>query len=182
MKTLLKILVLTLCTVNCFAQDNKEDAKSFFKAIVKTYFDKDCDKFYSLFGDSATIISPNGVGIYSTKEMAENRKACEKFEEFTKRLSSFQYYIDEYEIIVLNKKEFTSKNNDSIIKKISAEQTDNVFVYEILQEFNKNYTNCDFLIFGNIHKSDSNKNISRGLFWMIVRKTKYGWKIFGTKA
>ena len=41
MNTLLKILTLTICTVNCFAQDNKESAKSFFKSIVKTYFDKD---------------------------------------------------------------------------------------------------------------------------------------------
>jgi len=114
--------------------------------------------------------------------MKESRKACDKYEEFTEGLISFQRYIDEYRIIVLDKNEFTSRNVDSIINKISAEQTHNVFVYEILQEDNRNYTDCDFLIFGNIHKSDSKRNLNRGLFWMIVRKMKNGWIIFGTKA
>lgn len=182
MKTLLLILFFTLSLANCFCQGNKQDANSFFKTIVKTYFERDCNKFYSFFGDSATIISPYGTGFYSTKEMNESRKACDKFEEFTEGLSSFQHYIDEYKIIVLDKREFTSNNNDSVLKVISAEQTDNVFVYEILQSQSKNFTDCDFLVFGNIHKSNSNKNISSGLFWMIVRKTKNGWKIFGTKA
>ena len=182
MNALLKILVLIFLSSNCLAQNEKEDAKSFFKTIIKTYFDKDCDKFYSFFNDSATIVSPYGEGVYSTEKMIKSRKACGKFDEFTRGLNSFQIYIDEYKIIVLNKKEFTSKNNDSILKKISADQTDNVYVYEILQELNKDYTDNDFLIFGNIHKTDSNKNISNGLYWMIIRKTKSGWKIFGTQA
>lgn len=182
MKTLLNTLILTIFTINGFAQDNKEGARSFFTSVVKTYFDKDCDKFYSFFGDSVTIISPAGTGIYSTKGMDEGRKACDKFGQFTEGLNSLQQYLEDYKIIVLDRSEFTAGNNDSILKAISAEQTGNGFVYEILQEQDILYTDCDFLVFGNIHQSDSNKNLSHGLFWMIVRKTKNGWRIFGTKA
>src|SRR5687768_2767022 len=120
MKILLRILVLIFVSTNSSAQDNKEDAKSFFKTIVKTYFDKDCDKFYSFFNDTVTIISPYGDGVIPSKEMTSNRKTCDKFEEFTEGLNSFQHYIDEYKIIALDKKEFTSKNNDSVVNKISA--------------------------------------------------------------
>lgn len=182
MKTLLQILFLIFVTTKGSAQSNKEGAKSFFKTIVKTYFDKDCDQLYSLFNDSVTVVSPYGERVFSSKEMVDDRKACDKLGEFTVGLNSFQHYIDEYKIIVLDKNEFTSKNNDSVIKQISAENTSNIMVYEILQEFNKYYTDCDFLVFGNIHKSNGDKNISGGLFWLIVRKTKYGWKIFGTRA
>jgi hypothetical protein len=77
---------------------------------------------------------------------------------------------------------FTSLNADSIKAKIAAQQTDNLFVQEILQEFNSYYTDSGFLVFGNIHTSDGTKNIHSGLFWMIVRKTKDGWKIYGTRA
>jgi hypothetical protein len=182
MRKLLQILVLLIAPVIGAAQNNKEEAQSFFKLIVKTYFDKDCDKFYSLFNDTVTIISPYGEEVLSSKGIDKDRKACDKFEEFTEGLASFQQYINDYKIIVLDKKEFTSKNNDSVAKKIAAEQTDNFLVYEIIQKLNKGYTDCDFLVFGNIHQSTSSKNISRGLFWLIVRKTKNGWKIFGTKA
>ena len=79
MKTLLQILFLLLFITNCAAPDAapeiKEEAKLFFKTIVKTYFDKDCDKFYSLFNDKVTIIGSYGDGVFSSKEMVESRKA-----------------------------------------------------------------------------------------------------------
>ncbi|MES2778208.1 MAG: hypothetical protein V4722_28790 [Bacteroidota bacterium] len=182
MKQLFYIGILILTPYLGASQSIKQEASEFFKSIVKTCFDLDCDRFYSFFTDSAAIISPNGVGVYSTKKMIESKKACDKFEEFTEGLSSFQDYLNHYKIVILNKKEFTSKNNDTIIKKISAEKTDNLFVYEILQEFNNNFTNSDYLVFGNIQKSNEKRVAGDGFFWMVVRKTKQGWKIYGTRA
>ena len=172
-------LILIPCLAIC--QDVKEEAKDFFKTIVKAYFDRDCDKHYSFFSDSATVISPYGIDIYPTKEMIESRKTCDKFEEITSGLASFESYLKQYQIIVLNKKEFTSKNNETIVQKIAANGTSNSGVYEVLQEFNSNYTDCDYLVFGNIHKTNDKMNLANALFWMIVRKTKHGWIIFGTE-
>jgi len=164
------------------SQSIKQEASEFFKSIVKTYFDRDCDRFYSFLTDSAAIISQNGVRVYSTKKMIESKKACNKFEEFTEGFASFQDYLNDYKIVILSKKEFTLKNNDTIISKISAEETDNLFVYEILQEFNNNFTNSDYLVFGNIQKTNKKRTMGDGLFWMVIRKTKQGWKIYGTRA
>jgi hypothetical protein len=182
MKRLLQITGLIFISLTGFAQDNKEEAKRFFQSIVKTYFDKECDKLYSFLNDTISIVSPYGEEILPSKMMAETRKICDKFDEFTADLVSFQQYIDEYKIIVLSKSEFTSKNNDSVTKLVSVENTGNLMVYEILQELNTYYTDDDLLVFGNVHKSNNNKNLNQGLFWLIVRKTKNGWKIFGTKA
>jgi hypothetical protein len=182
MKTVFSILLLLSVSAIGSAQDNKEGAKSFFKTIVKTYFDKDCDKYYSLFNDTISIVSPYGQEIFAKNIIDTERKTCDKFEQFTEGLNSFQQYADEYRFVVLNKKEFTSRNDDSVINQIAAENTNNILVYEILEEYNRYYTDQDFLVFGNIHKTNSAKNISKGLFWFIVRKTKQGWKIFGTKS
>lgn len=173
-------LILTPCQGNC--QSVKEEAGAFFKSVVKTCFDRDCDRFYSCMADSAAVISANGVGVYSTKSMVETRKACSKFEEWTEGLASFQDYLDHYKIVVLSRKEFTSKNNETIKRKITAEGTDNLFVYEILQAYGNNFTNADYLVLGNIRKTSENKIMKAGLFWMVIRKTKQGWKIYGTKS
>jgi hypothetical protein len=182
MKQFLTIIMLSLIPVLAKSRDNKEKADGFFRVVVKTYFDRDCDRFYSFFYDSVAIISPNGVGVYSTKEKIKTRKACSKFKEFTEGFDSLDDYLNHYQIIVLDKKEFTSKSNDTIKRKISAEETDNLLVYEVLQEFGNNFTDSDYLVFGNIRKTDKSKSIENGVFWMIVRKTQDGWKIFGTQA
>lgn len=181
MKSLLLAILFFLFAFNAKAQQDKEGAKDFFKTVVKTFFDKDCDKLYSLFNDTVTIVNPYREGIAPSAHMVYDRKACEKFDEFTEGLGSFEKYTEDYKIIVLNRKEFISTSNKQVEDQIMAEGTDNGMVYEILQEMHRYYTDNDYLVFGNIHNSDQNKNIGRGLFWMIVRKTPTGWKIFGTR-
>jgi len=181
MKNLLPAILIFLFAFSAEAQQDKEGAKDFFKSVVKTYFDKDCDKLYSLFNDSVTIVNPYRESIVSSARMVESRKACEKFDEFTEGLGSFEKYIADFKIIVLNRKEFSSSGNKEVENQVLAEGTDNGMVYEILQEMHRYYTDNDYLVFGNIHNSDPAKNIGRGLFWMIIRKTPAGWKIFGTR-
>lgn len=44
MKSLLPAILFFLFAFNAKAQQDKEGAKDFFKTVVKTFFDKDCDK------------------------------------------------------------------------------------------------------------------------------------------
>lgn len=180
MKSLLFPLLLVMF-LDAAAQEDKEGAKTFFLSVVKTYFDRDCDKFLSCLSDSMSIVSPYGEGLLSSEEIHESRKPCEKFEEFTRGLPSFDFYKEHYKIVVLTKEEFTPAGNKKIEKLINARETGNLYIYEILREFNRYYTPDDHLVFGNAHKNDPDKNLGDGLFWMIVRKTKDGWKIFGTQ-
>lgn len=178
MKYNLKFFILILVFVNAFSQDKKLEAENFYKSIIKTYFDKDCDKLYNSINDSITILGSSDGKIYSSAKIKESRKACGKFEQFTSDLISYENYIENYEILVLSKYEFTSDIN-SVIDKEYWERLSMFDVFQNIKNYENIFSSSDYFIIGKINKIDKAKDLS-GPFLYIVRETADGWRIFGS--
>jgi len=181
MRQTLIAIILFLSVTKLYAQSTKDEAQIFFKLIVNSYFSNG-DKLLSSFNDSVAIINPSvdtlipASAIDLSKDTAFFRN---KLHNWTVNIKTFENYQNNYFIKVYEKKEFTGKTNeqlkhDSLLNK----DIDMSFVFSILHTFNKFYTDNDYLVVGSIPKSNSAETIF-GLYWMIVRKTEKGWKIFG---
>jgi hypothetical protein len=168
-------------TVNSYTQDNYTAAASFFKQVIKTYFDRDCNKFYTSIADTVCIISLYGDTVIEKSKLKPAEEICEKFDSFISGIKSYAEYIDHYKIIVLSKAEFTSKGNSLVLERIKNEEEGDInrMVYDMLGEYNRYFTEHDFLVFGNLPAKKGLPALNDGAFWMIVRKTSNGWKLFG---
>lgn len=177
MKYSLKFIILFLVFVNAYSQNKKLEAENFYKSIIKTYFEKDCDKLYNSINDSITIIGSFDGKIYSSAKIKESRKLCNRFEKYTTDLISYENYIKNYEILVLNKYEFTSDIN-SIIDIKYLERLSMFDVFKNIKKFKNIFSPSDYLIIGTINKNENSGELF-GPFLYIVRETTEGWKIFG---
>lgn len=178
MKSNLKFLLFFLVFINSYSQNKKLEAENFYKSIIKTYFDKDCDKLYNSINDSVTIIGSFDGKIYPSSAIKQSKKMCNRFEEYTSDLISYQKYIENYEIFVLNKEDFTL-NAETIINKKSLERLAMFDVFENINKFNTIYSSNDYLIIGRLNKKYGSKDL-HGPFTYVVRETSDGWKIYGT--
>ena len=176
MKKVIIILILLFYSINSFAQNDKEEAKVFFKTVIKSYFDT-CNFFFESLADS---IIPIGMheGFYFPKNKIDRNKICSRILQLKNGFKQYANYENKYQIVVYDKQEFTSKSKGEVIKDSFLLKNENVgFVFMILNLFNKLYTNDDYLVVGNFPRNEKKKEILDGMFWFVARKTSSKWKI-----
>jgi hypothetical protein len=163
------------------AQSTKDEAELFFKSIVHSYFSNG-DRLLSSFNDSVVIINPSVDTLIPASAIDLSKDTVffrNKLHNWTLNIKTFENYLDKYTIKVYDKKEFTGKTNEQLKHdSLPSKEIDMPLVFSILRTLNKFYTDNDYLVIGNIPKSNSVGTIF-GLYWMILRKTQTGWKIFG---
>lgn len=164
-----------------YSQSPKDEAQEFFKSIVKSYFSNG-DKLLVSFNDSIVIINPSVDTLVPASSFDSPKDTAffhNKLHNWTANIKTFENYLNKYYIKVYDKTEFIGKSNvqlrqDTLLNR----DMDMSMLFPILHIFNKFYTDNDYLVVGSIPKLKSDNSIF-GLYWMIVRKTKNGWKIFG---
>jgi hypothetical protein len=173
MRLWITLLLLTISS-NLMAQNDKKAAEQFFKKVVKSYFDN-CETVISYFDDSVTIVNPFIDTIFSREDLRIN---CFAISEFIKPIGTYKNYLKEYKLIVLNKKEFSTKTVQQIQKDSVSKKSEYGWVLSILRRFNSRYTKDDYVVFGDIPVNNV-MAVNPDIFWKIVRKTKNGWRIVG---
>jgi hypothetical protein len=177
MTQFLKFLAIAILASFTICSD-KQQATEFAKQIVKTYFDNDCIANLKLWSDSIRFISPYGDTIISSKSIfSDTSDFCEIFNSKHRFDSSytFQEYLNEYELRVYSKIEFT---NSAFLSK----NQEDPMLAETLELNKDKYGDNDYLFIGDHLKSGSTKSedkkISHWRSWVkIISKTKNGWKI-----
>jgi hypothetical protein len=180
-QTLIAILTIFLCLTNLYAQSTKDEAELFFRSIVNSYFSNG-DRLLSSFNDSVVIINTSGDTLIPASAINLAKDTVffrNKLHNWTVGIRTYENYLNNYLIKVYDKKEFTGKTNEQLKQdSLLNKDVDMPLVFSTLHIFNKYYTDNDYLVVGSIPKYNSGKTIF-GPYWMIVRKTQKGWKIFG---
>jgi hypothetical protein len=182
-KILIVLVTLSSTVAKSHAQSNKDEAKAFFTSIVKSYFSNG-DKLLLSFNDSIVIISPIVDSLFPVSILDLSKDTVHfhaKMHEWTTDVKSYVNYTNKYRIEVYDRKEFTANTYEQVWKdSLLNQDPDMPLVFSILHTFNKYYTDNDYFIVGSIPKSRDDKTLY-GLYWMIVRKTEKGWKIFAIR-
>lgn len=170
------IIFLVLLVGQLTAQKEKEEAKIAFMEIVTCYFKKDCAKFYSFFNDSITLLNQNTNDHISSKSLIEKKKSCDNFTKYTEKTKSFDKYISNYLVAVMDNGEYTSPDR-SVLRKYFFEMSGSPMCLMRVNAFNKFFTKNDYLIIGDIPKEKKAENFVGSPYILMLRKTKTGWKI-----
>ena len=157
---LIGLVLLGGCTQQTIKIDSglseKEQAKEFSLQIVKTYFDKDCNTFYSALSDTIYLLDDDGP---FEKNSDIKEKLCESITQSVRGEYTFQDYLDSYNVRILKKieyeNEFPTINN--------------------LQKFKP--TSNDYLFVGSEVKANKDNFMWDDLLVFMVRKTENGWRI-----
>ncbi len=174
-KRLLTVLFLFL-SINSFAQNDKEEAKDFYKKIIKSYFDT-CTFFLESLNDSIIPIGMHEGFYFPTNKIGSN-EICNRISQLKKGLNNYNNYENAYQVVAYSKNEFTTKPMDIVKKDSFLLKNENVgFVMTILNLYKKIFTNNDYLIVGNFPKNEDKKQVLNAMFWFILRKKENGWKI-----
>jgi hypothetical protein len=172
----LVIISIVLVVSQLAAQTEKEEAKKAFMDIVSCYFKKDCPKFYSFYNDSVTLLNQNTNDCISSKQLAEKKKACEKFAAYTEKTKTFESYLKNYLVAVMDNSEYTSPDR-SVLRKYFFEMSGSPMCLMRVNAFNKFFTKNDYLVIGDIPKEKKTENFVGSPYILMLRKTKNGWKI-----
>ena len=172
------IIFLVILHLSGFSQKTDRDkAKDVFIEIVECYFKKDCNKFYSYFGDSVTNF---GNHFISTKKMTVKKDLCIKFDTIIKKTINKEIYLEKYNIDVFSYKEFSSATqkflNDYMIEN---QYSSGVAALSSMKVNKKLYSESDYLVIGDIPKIKKYENAIGSRYIFVLRKTAMGWKIIG---
>ncbi len=181
----MKWILFALCCLlmgEGFAQGDKNGAKDFFKKVISTYFDSSFG-LGSYVNDSIILISPNydtvfGGNIFKIEIAGYGDVFQKRVRGWVEPFKNIDDFLNNYEIFAYNKAEFTNDSNLLIANEAARDNPENTFALKITSRFKRHYTNDDYFVFGNV-PIDKSKPFISGLFLMIVRKTKSGWKISG---
>ena len=170
------IIIVLLITNLCYSQSEKEEAKKAFMNIVSCYFKKDCAKFYSHLNDSITLLNVNTNDHVSSKVLLEKKKSCDNFPAYIEKPKSFEKYLQNYSVAVMNYSEYTSPDRAEL-RKYFFEMSGSPMCLMRVNAFNKFFTKNDYLVIGDIPKEKKAENFIGGPYILMLRKTKIGWKI-----
>jgi hypothetical protein len=172
------ILFVLLVGGSLSAQSEKDEAKKAFMEIVTCYFKKDCAKFYSYFNDSVTLLNQNTNDHISSKQLSQKKLSCEKFAAYTEKTKTFDSYLKNYLVAVMDNSEYTSPDR-AVLRKYFFEMSGSPLCLMRVNAFNKFFTKSDYLVIGDIPKEKKSENFVGGPYILMLRKTKAGWKISG---
>src|SRR5688572_17052109 len=109
-KNIIFLVIGFLFNNNIYSQNSENDtlrveAKKFTLELIETYFNNDCELFFSNLSDSIIILK--GKGIVEKKKFKE--KICESYSKaILDTTKVFKDYIDNYSLQVLSKTELIS--------------------------------------------------------------------------
>jgi hypothetical protein len=176
MKKIILTVLIGISFQTSFGQTKeKDEAANVFKEIVKCYYTKDCDKFYSYFNDSITFINLTIDTLLSSKPIIEMRKICGKFDKIIAKTLTFENYLDNYTIEVLSYEDYSTSDRKSLAKYVHP-NADGGFGLAYINAHHKYYTKNDFFVMGDI-PTKTDQYIGAP-FFLVLRKTNQGWKIF----
>jgi hypothetical protein len=154
----------------------KEEAANAFKEIVKCYYNKDCNKYSSFFGDSISVLNFTIDTLLSTNHVINPTKVCEQFDKVIAKTLTYENYLQNYSIEVLSYEEYSTKDKKTLGKYIHK-LANGGFCLAYINAHNKYYRKNDYYVMGDIPKN--NDNYLPSPYYLMLRKTKTGWKISG---
>ena len=177
-KFLLSLIVILL---SCKADKpaTKEGAIEAFKEIIKTYYDKDCEKYLSFWADSVSTLNKDTNLKFPSSLLTGGKKSkCTHFDKVTETTKTYENYLKNYSIEAVSYSEFKFGNRDSLLRKWDAiKKSNGGWTLMYISIFNKYYGPNDVLVIGDVPKGSS--EYMYGPFLYLLRKTNDGWKIIG---
>lgn len=174
------IIFFAFLQLSSFSQKtDRDNAKAAFMEIIECYFKKDCNKFYSYFGDSVTFF---GSYFITTKKMLVKKDICTKFDSIIQKTKTKENYLEKYDIDVFSYKDFSTATpkfiNDYMIDAGDGGSVGSIVLSSV--NYNKKiYSENDFLIIGDMPTIKKYENRISSRYILMLRKTAKGWKIVG---
>ncbi|MFV0484374.1 MAG: hypothetical protein ACK5MG_09825 [Bacteroidales bacterium] len=106
-----------LAGLGLYARDNanqeklRQEASEFSLSVVKTYFDEDCDKYWSFVSDSILLMDEEGT---FAKEDKKDKLCSSLKRAIRNKDKTFQDYIDTYKVEILTKEELENKIGEEL--------------------------------------------------------------------
>ncbi len=161
-------------------QSNKTEAINAFEEIIKCYYDKDCNKYYSFWADSVSTLNKDTNFKYPSSRLISNKKSnCSHFNQVIKETKTYENYLANFDIEAVTYSEFKNQDRKKLVEKYEAKKSNAGWTLGFITLFNKYYMPNDVLVIGDIPK-DGSKYIGLPYVYLL-RKTNKGWKIIGVQ-
>lgn len=178
MRYMIQIFFSLLMIMSCKEpKSEKEEGVEFAEQVIATYFDNDCKANYSFWADSIVLMGLSESKIKFKEPFPGDSVWCHKFSKKERFYGeySFAEYLNDYDLRIYNKSEFTNK-------KLMLEKEEDSGISGYLHEYHFLFNDNDYYFSGgHLKEGDSKDRINhRGNWEMIISKTDQGWKITGT--
>lgn len=178
MHHIIQIFLLLILITSCNQQKSeKEEVLEFAKQVMETYFDNDCKANYNFWADSIVLMGHYESKIKFKERFPSNLVWCNKFNKKQRFYGEYSLmeYLDDYDLRIYNKSEFTNKE-------LMMEKEKDLGISRYLHESHFLFSDSDYYFSGGHLKEGHSKDRinPHGNWEMIISKTDKGWKIAGT--